>query len=556
MNSTPHPRQSRSASFSDESSTADRVSPLSPPPDSSFREERPGDFIGPYKLQSVLGEGGFGVVWLAERREPHIQRVALKIIKPGMDSKTVIARFEQERQALAMMDHANIARVFDAGATPLGRPFFVMEHVPGESITAYCDRHNLSLRQRLELFIPVCGAVHHAHMKGIIHRDIKPSNILVCVKDGVACPIVIDFGVAKAISHTLTDKTIFTERGQIIGTPEYMSPEQAEMGATSIDSRTDVYSLGVVLYELLTGLLPFDPKSLRRAGYAEIQRIIREVDPPKPSTRLTSLRQQPPSNPDSAEIARHRHTEIDRLTRELRSELDWIPLVAMRKDRTERYATPAAMAHDIRRYLAGQPIGAKPTTALYRIRKFTRRHQQAIVGVTAATVLIAVGVIATSSWMNQRNHSANSAATQAGREQGATSASPPTVFAWLATLVPLVQLEIQPMPPDGKMALLRGSVLNKDELKNISGRLEKHADQVRLEVSVDADEVARRLESRLNTMATGVRVQARNRPDRFDDFYLDIRFDQSETATAAKIRDAAMAFVLEAKSLQITPNSQ
>ncbi len=352
-----------------------------------------GQSIGPYRLVEVLGEGGFGEVWLAERQQPFHQRVALKLIKLGMDSAAVIARFEQERQALAMMDHPNIARVLDGGVAPRqgwgsGRPYFVMEYVDGESITDYCDRRRLGTRDRLTLFLHVCEAVEHAHMKGIIHRDIKPSNVLVTESDGHGVPKIIDFGISKAIGGGLTEKTIFTEQGQFIGTPEYMSPEQMDLGHRDIDTRTDVYSLGVLLYELLAGERPFDIKRLRSAGFEEIRRIIREVDPPKPSARLTTM-----NDPDAGVIAKSRRTSRHTLARELRRELDWIPLMAMRKDRRHRYSSPAELARDVRNYLDGRALIAGPESAVYRIRKILRRHRAAFTAAGIALAGLVLGLV-------------------------------------------------------------------------------------------------------------------------------------------------------------------
>jgi len=344
--------------------------------------------FGRYRLLRRLGEGGMGEVWLAEQTEPVRRQVALKVIKAGMDSAQVVARFEAERQALALMDHPTIATVFDGGTTPQGRPYFAMEYVKGEPITAYCDRHLLSTRDRLGLFIQVCEGVQHAHQKGIIHRDLKPSNVLLTIQDDRPAPKIIDFGVAKATAQHLTERTLFTELGVLIGTPEYMSPEQAEMGGLDIDTRTDIYALGVLLYELLTGALPFDRKDLRQAGLAEIQRIIREKEPLRPSTRITQL------GPASSEAAKNRHTEPRRLVSELRGDLDWITMRALEKDRTRRYQTANALAADLRRHLNDEPVSAGPPSAAYRAGKFVRRHWA---GTTAAALalmgLIAGGVV-------------------------------------------------------------------------------------------------------------------------------------------------------------------
>ncbi|MBS0198660.1 MAG: protein kinase [Planctomycetes bacterium] len=346
--------------------------------------EAPGVRIGPYKLLQEIGQGGFGSVYMAQQEHPVWRRVAIKVIKLGMDTRSVIARFEAERQALAMMDHANIARVFDAGATESGRPYFVMELVRGEAITAYCDRNQLSIPERLDLFLQVCRAVQHAHSKGVIHRDIKPGNILVATEDGRPHAKVIDFGIAKATERPLTDKTAFTDFRQFVGTPEYMSPEQAE-GSLNIDTRSDVYSLGVLLYELLTGATPFDARALRSAAYDEIQRIIREVDPERPSTRL--------SRSASLDlVATRRHTEPRRLSALVRGDLDWIVMRAIDKERARRYDTASALAADVARHLAAQPVEAVPPSLTYAARKFVRRYRVLVAGgsVILATLLLGI----------------------------------------------------------------------------------------------------------------------------------------------------------------------
>ena len=345
--------------------------------------ERPGSMIGPYKLKEQIGEGGFGLVFVAEQQEPVKRKVALKVIKPGMDTREVMARFTAERQALAMMDHPNIARVLDAGATDSGRPYFVMELVRGIPITEYCDQNQLSPRDRLELFVTVCQAVQHAHQKGIIHRDIKPSNVLVTSHDGKPVAKVIDFGVAKAINQRLTDRSIYTNFAQMIGTPLYMSPEQAEMSGLDIDTRTDIYSLGVLLYELLTGSTPLDKKRFAKAAYDEIRRLIREDEPPKPSTRL--------STSDSiASIAAQRHTEPAKLSKLMRGDLDWITMKALEKDRTRRYETANGLARDIQRYLCDEPVEACPPTTGYRLRKFAKKNRAtlATAGIFAFTLAL------------------------------------------------------------------------------------------------------------------------------------------------------------------------
>ncbi len=344
--------------------------------------------IGPYRLLQLLGEGGMGEVWLAEQKTPIHRTVALKLIKAGMDTKAVVARFESERQALALMDHPNIARVFDAGSTAEGRPYFVMEYVPGLPITEYCDKHRLTIKERLELFMQVCDGVQHAHQKAIIHRDLKPSNVLVVEQNNKAVPKIIDFGLAKATAQRLTEKTLFTELGVMMGTPEYMSPEQADQREQNIDTRTDVYSLGVILYQLLVGALPFDAKALRAAGFEEILRKIREEEPPKPSTKIRSLGEA------SAASAEKRKEEPRSFAQHLRGELDWITMKALEKDRVRRYGTASELSADISRYLRNEPVLAGPATASYRVKKYALRHRIAL-GAAVGLLLLLAGFTVT-----------------------------------------------------------------------------------------------------------------------------------------------------------------
>jgi serine/threonine protein kinase/tetratricopeptide (TPR) repeat protein len=367
------------------------LAPEPPPGTESFRgrDETPGAVLaGRYKLVEEVGEGGMGSVWMAQQTEPVRRLVAVKLIKPGMDSRAVLARFDAERQALALMDHPNIAKVLDAGATPDGRPFFVMELVKGVPITRFCDDRRLTPRERLELFVPVCQAIQHAHQKGVIHRDIKPNNVLVALYDDKPVPKVIDFGVAKAAGQTLTDKTLATGFGAVVGTPEYMSPEQASFNNLDIDTRSDVYALGVLLYELLAGSPPFSKKELEQAGLLEIFRVIREQEPPKPSTRLSTADALPT-------LSANRGTEPAKLTRLLRGELDWIVMKALEKDRSRRYETANGFAADVQRYLAGEPVQAAPPSTRYRVKKFLRRNKGPVLAAAVVFLALLVGIVGT-----------------------------------------------------------------------------------------------------------------------------------------------------------------
>ena len=365
-------------------------------PDESGLTEAPGTIIGRYKLLEKIGEGGMAAVYMAEQTEPIRRKVALKVIKLGMDTRQVIARFEAERQALALMDHPSIAKVLDAGATETGRPYFVMELVTGVSITEYCDKNSLSTKDRLALFLQVCNAVQHAHQKGVIHRDLKPSNVMVTHHDGKPVPKVIDFGIAKATNQKLTEKTLFTRYAHIIGTPAYMSPEQAELSDLDIDTRSDIYSLGVLLYELLTGTTPFSEKELRKAGYIEMQRVIREQEPVKPSTKLSTLGET------LTDVAKHRGCTPDLLRKAVRGDLDWIVMKSLEKDRARRYEAAESLAVDIQRHLEHRPVLAHAPSRVYRLHKFLRRHRFPLAGGLVLAILVGALVTVVSLWNQNR----------------------------------------------------------------------------------------------------------------------------------------------------------
>ncbi|MBN2314848.1 MAG: tetratricopeptide repeat protein [Sedimentisphaerales bacterium] len=416
--------------------------------------ERPGGQIGRYKLLHVLGEGGMGIVYLAEQKQPIRRQVALKVIKPGMDSKRIVARFEAERQALALLDHSNIAHVHDAGTTESGRPYFVMEYVKGLSIIEHCDRNKLTIEERLNLFRQICLAVHHAHQKGIIHRDIKPSNILVSTEDDKATPKIIDFGVAKAIAQPLTERTLATEESQLLGTPEYMSPEQADMASEDIDTRSDIYSLGILLYVLLTSALPFDSDTLRTGGIERIRQVIRESDPKTPSTHLIKLGEE------AKKVAENRRMEIATLAKKLHKELEWIPLKAMRKERAERYRSVSELADDIENYLNGAPLIAGPPSIIYRLKKFIRRNRALVTGIAAVLAVLLGGIVVSMLFAIRANQALNREAIAHAEAQAIADFLQNDLIAIA-----------NPMKSKGKEATIRSFLETLSE--NLNGKFEK-----------------------------------------------------------------------------------